>query len=115
MALSASTSPMRLIDCYCGVGGFAAGAIEAGCDVVLGIDNDETPLKTFCCNCPTAKAICATLGTDVIDWPEPELDLHIHMVRPRPPEPSSSLFLPCDRVADPVLSRAKFSRHRAPR
>ena len=91
---------MRLIDCYSGVGGFAAGAIEAGCDVVLCIDNDETPLKTFAANCPTATAICATLGlgTDVIDWPEPQPDLHIHMVRARAPPRTPVLSLFCHSI-----------------
>lgn len=94
---------MRLLDCYCGVGGFSAGAIQAGCEVVLGVDNDESPLMTFAANCD-ATTICATLGSDVIGWPEPEPDLHIHMVRPRPPEPSSSIR---SSFADPHFPRAQ--------
>ena len=30
---------MRVIDLYCGLGGFSAGAIEAGAEVILGVDN----------------------------------------------------------------------------
>ena len=36
---------MRVIDAFCGTGGWSAGSLAAGCTPVLGIDCDETPLK----------------------------------------------------------------------
>ena len=38
---------MRLIDAFCGAGGWSAGAVAAGCTPVLGIDSDEKPLRLW--------------------------------------------------------------------
>ena len=74
---------MRLVDAYCGTGGWSAGAIAAGCAPVLGIDCDEKPLRLWRTNCPAGRAACATLGTDEpVDWPEPAPDLHVHLSPP---------------------------------
>lgn len=37
----------KLLDLFCGCGGLSYGFQQAGFDVLLGIDNDETALKTF--------------------------------------------------------------------
>ena len=74
---------MRLVDCYCGTGGWSAGAIAAGCTPILGIDCDHTPLQLWAANCaPAGRAACATLGTDEVDWPEAEPDVHVHLSPP---------------------------------
>ena len=75
---------MRLVDAYCGTGGWSAGAIAAGCTPVLGIDCDNVPLQLWAANCaPAGRAACATLGTDEpIDWPEAEPDVHVHLSPP---------------------------------
>ena len=74
---------MRLVDCYCGIGGWSAGAIAAGCTPILGIDCDERPLRLWRTNCPAGRAACATLGGDEpVDWPEPAPDLHVHLSPP---------------------------------
>lgn len=38
---------MRAIDLFCGAGGASQGMVEAGLDVVAGVDNDETALRTY--------------------------------------------------------------------
>ena len=43
---------MRVVDLFAGLGGFSAGALEAGADVVLGVDSDPVPLKLWCANVP---------------------------------------------------------------
>ena len=74
---------MRVVDAYAGVGGWSAGALRAGCTLILGIDSDEKPLRTWATNLPSAaRALCATLGIDAVDWPAPEPDVHVHLSPP---------------------------------
>ena len=42
---------MRVIDAFCGAGGWSAGAVAAGCTPVIGIDSDAVPapLRTGAC------------------------------------------------------------------
>ena len=53
---------MRLVDLFAGLGGFSAGAIEAGAEVILGVDSDPVPLKLWSANVPGGTAHLATLG-----------------------------------------------------
>lgn len=39
---------MDVVDVYCGIGGFSAGAIGVGCKSILGIDCDDTVLSPPC-------------------------------------------------------------------
>jgi len=48
---------MKVIDLYCGAGGFSEGFKEAGFDIILGVDIWETALKTFKFNHPNAKIL----------------------------------------------------------
>lgn len=48
---------MNVIDLFCGCGGLSYGYQEAGCNVILGIDNNETALKTFEKNHPGSKGL----------------------------------------------------------
>lgn len=75
---------MRVIDAFCGAGGWSAGAAAARCTPVLGIDCDETPLKHWASNCGPAggRAVCATIGTADVPWPAPEPDVHVHLSPP---------------------------------
>ena len=43
---------MRIVDLFAGLGGFSAGALEAGAEVVLGVDSDPVPLKLWSANVP---------------------------------------------------------------
>jgi site-specific DNA-cytosine methylase len=47
---------MQVVDLFCGLGGFSAGAIEAGAEVILGVDHDSVPLKLWVANVPGARA-----------------------------------------------------------
>ena len=38
---------MNVIDLFSGCGGLSRGFIDAGCKVILGIDNDQAALNTF--------------------------------------------------------------------
>ena len=73
---------MRVIDAFCGAGGWSAGAVAAGCTPVIGIDSDATPLKLWATNCTAGRAVCATIGVDVVDWPEAAPDVHLHLSPP---------------------------------
>ena len=74
---------MRVVDAYCGAGGWSAGAIAAGCTPVVGIDSDAVPLKLWATNCsPAGRAVCATIGADAFDWPDAAADLHVHLSPP---------------------------------
>lgn len=74
---------MRVVDAFCGAGGWSAGAIAAGCMPVLGIDSDAAPLKLWATNCtPAGRAVCATIGKDTIEWPEAAPDVHVHLSPP---------------------------------
>ncbi|MCL2874473.1 MAG: DNA cytosine methyltransferase [Defluviitaleaceae bacterium] len=51
------------IDLFAGCGGLSKGFIDAGFDVLLGVDNDETALKTFEYNHNGAKSLLADLSS----------------------------------------------------
>ena len=72
---------MDVVDAYCGVGGFSAGAIEAGCKPILGVDNHDAVLRLWAAN-TGGQARMATLWDDDVDWPSPRPDLHVHMSPP---------------------------------
>ena len=71
---------MRVVDAFCGMGGFSAGAMMAKCEVVVGIDSSETPLKLWKTNNPTGRSVCTMIGGEDEDgvWPETVDDLHFH-------------------------------------
>ena len=64
-----------------GIGGFSAGAIEAGHEVVLGIDNNSEALACFAASVPEARKLCEALPSHVVDWPN-EPDTHAHFSPP---------------------------------
>ena len=75
---------MQVVDLFCGLGGFSAGAINAGATVILGVDQDSVPLKLWAANVPSGRASLVTLGNDrdVIELPQPSPLLHIHSSPP---------------------------------
>ena len=60
-----SKNCFNIIDLFCGVGGFSAGAVAAGNRVVLMVDNWEECLTCARNNFPNAKILNLTLGTEV--------------------------------------------------
>lgn len=53
---------LHAIDLFCGAGGLSKGFMDAGVDVILGIDNDEAALKTFEKNHGNAVGLSADLS-----------------------------------------------------
>lgn len=49
---------MRVIDLFCGCGGLSYGFERAGCEIVLGIDNNLSALETFMYNHNNSEMIC---------------------------------------------------------
>ena len=113
---------LRVVDLYCGVGGFSCGALEAGGEVILGVDCDSVPLRLWASNVPDAQAVLTTLGPRCADLelPPPAPDLHVHLSPPcqafsrarassaTQPEVQSALELLRWSI-DLVLSRGDFS------
>lgn len=52
---------MKVVDLFCGCGGFSEGARLAGHDVALAVDNDERALLIHKLNHPKSNHICANL------------------------------------------------------
>ena len=75
---------MQVVDMFCGLGGFSAGAIDAGATVILGADKDSVPLKLWAANVPGGRATLATLGKDgdAIELPPPSPSIHVHSSPP---------------------------------
>ena len=75
---------MQVVDLFCGLGGFSAGAIDAGAAVILGADKDSVPLKLWAANVPGGRATLATLGKDgdAIELPPPSPSIHVHSSPP---------------------------------
>ena len=49
---------MKVIDLFCGCGGFSEGFRQAGFEVIFGIDNNKNACKTFEHNFPNAEVVC---------------------------------------------------------
>jgi len=49
---------INVLDLFCGAGGFSYGFMKAGFNVLLGIDNDKTAIRTFQKNHKNSKTIC---------------------------------------------------------
>jgi len=55
-------SKLKVVDLFCGCGGFSQGFQAAGYEIVAGIDNDAQALSTYQKNFPQAKAINSDLS-----------------------------------------------------
>ena len=51
----------NVIDLFCGAGGLSFGFEQAGCNILLGIDNDKLALETFEKNHKNAKSLCCDI------------------------------------------------------
>jgi len=72
---------MKIVEVFCGCGGFGALASTLGHEVVLGIDNDSIALDSWHKNNPKGVKKCLTLPPESpIQWPEG--DLHVHFSSP---------------------------------
>ena len=69
---------MEVVDVYCGIGGFSAGAMQANCTPIAGYDCDDCVLRLWASN-TGGKGVVATLWTDRVQIPPPRRNLHIHL------------------------------------
>lgn len=56
------STPINVLDLFCGCGGLSKGFEQAGCNILLGVDCDAAPLKTFEYNHKGAKGLQLNLG-----------------------------------------------------
>ena len=75
---------MKVVDLFSGLGGFSAGAITAGAEVILGVDHDPVPLKLWSANVSGGRAVLSSLGLsgDAVSLPPPSPHLHVHASTP---------------------------------
>ena len=73
--------PFRFCDAFSGIGGASAGAMEAGCKILMGIEIDDKILRPYATN-TGGQAVCATIGKDKIPWPDAAPDVMIHLSPP---------------------------------
>lgn len=75
---------MKVVDLFSGLGGFSAGAIAAGAEVILGVDHDPVPLKLWSANVSGGRAVISSLGPsgDAVSLPPPSPHLHVHASTP---------------------------------
>ena len=59
------TTGPRVVDFFCGAGGFSCGLRKAGFDIAAGVDFDKAALETFHENFPTSTTIRADLARDL--------------------------------------------------
>ena len=66
-------SMIKCVDFFCGCGGTSAGLMQAGIQIVVGIDNDSDAVTTFKSNFPHA----SILKKDIRDLTVTDLESHI--------------------------------------
>lgn len=95
---------MKVIDLFCGAGGFSHGFHQAGFEIVLGVDNDPTVKDTFLANHPDAEFI----HSDVIDLDQDLLESYEtpHVLLGSPPCINFTL-INTDREPDKGLELVK--------
>lgn len=71
---------MEVVDIFCGIGGFCAGAREYATPI-LGVDNDDLMVRLWAAN-TKGKGKLAKLWVDAIEWPPLHARIHIHISPP---------------------------------
>ena len=65
---------MKVVDLFCGMGGFSKGLQQAGCTIVAGVDLNKQALESYKLNFPDAAAIEADITKLTLkDLPEHDL------------------------------------------
>ncbi len=102
-------SPL-VIDLFCGAGGFSRGFREAGYKIILGIDNDKNPARSFKLNFPEAyvfvediKNVSAKLINDIVGYKEVDVVIGGPPCEPFTPTNPRRKPNPLDRLySDPI-------------
>ena len=68
---SAPREDLGFVDLFCGIGGASEGARQAGLDVVLAVDSDQTLLDVHELNHPRAQHLCVELPVAAAELPLP--------------------------------------------
>lgn len=71
---------MEVVDVFCGIGGFSAGA-RGSATPILGVDNDDLMVRLWAAN-TKGHGKLANLWSDPVEWPPPHARTHIHMSPP---------------------------------
>lgn len=71
----------RVVDLFCGIGGFSSGAAAAGHRILVAVDNDPVLLEAHERNHPGAAHFCYTLPCDDLPFPT-EGPWHLHASPP---------------------------------
>ena len=71
---------MEVVDLFCGIGGFSAGA-RVFATPILGVDNDDEMVRLWAGN-TKGKVKLVQLWVDAIDWPPLHARIHTHMSPP---------------------------------
>ena len=69
-----------VVDVFCGVGGFSAGARRFA-NAILGVDNDDLMVRLWSANTRGVGKL-AELWTESIEWPDAHRSLHVHLSPP---------------------------------
>ena len=111
----------NVIDLFCGCGGFSSGFGKENYNILLGVDNDPSALKTFELNHKNTKCLCADIKQiSYADSLKPLIgDAAIDVIIGGPPcqgmslsgprkfnDPRNSLYLSFIRLVDEVRPRA---------
>lgn len=73
---------MRVVDLFCGIGGFSEGARQCGHDVSIAIDSNSELLRTHAKNHKDCKHFCVTLPEGMPDISTSDIETHIHASPP---------------------------------
>jgi DNA (cytosine-5)-methyltransferase 1 len=73
---------LRVIDLFCGGGGFSCGAVQAGCDVILAVDANEEAIEYHRRNHPSTTHVVATMPCERLALPDDGKPFHLHLSPP---------------------------------
>ena len=73
---------MKVVDLFCGIGGWTEGARAAGHEPWLAVDCDAAALKAHGENHPGCQQLCRCLPDDDLPWPAEDEAWHLHASPP---------------------------------
>lgn len=92
--------PLKIVDLFCGAGGFSEGFRSAGFEPVCGVDNDPDACATYARNFPKAVTICGDLRTKRVQRQARELAADADVLVGGPPCQAFSQVRNHDRLLE---------------